>query len=160
MIFVTVGTHEQGFDRLIKKIDAMKAQGEIQEEVVMQIGYTSYQPKHCIFEPFFSSNEMNDYMKKADVVITHGGASSYLQALSYGKKVLVVPRLKEFDEHINNHQLEFLQKIQKIFPLEYIVNIEDLSEKWKEKSFSKEMPSNNQAFNLRLKQIVKDLIES
>lgn len=159
MIFVTVGTHEQSFDRLIKKIDDMKAKGEIQDEVVMQIGYSSYQPQHCVYEKFFSSKQMSDYMKKADVIVTHGGASSYLQALSYGKKVLVVPRLKEFDEHINNHQLEFLQKIQKVLPVEYIVNIESLSQKWKEKTFSGEMPSNNMAFNLRLKQIVKDLIE-
>ena len=35
MIFVTVGTHEQPFNRLIKKIDDLVANGSIQEEVII-----------------------------------------------------------------------------------------------------------------------------
>lgn len=38
MIFVTVGTHEQPFNRLIKKVDELKRDGVIQEDVIMQTG--------------------------------------------------------------------------------------------------------------------------
>ena len=44
MIFVTVGTHEQGFDRLIKEIDRLKEQNVIEEDVIIQKGYTEYEP--------------------------------------------------------------------------------------------------------------------
>ena len=47
MIFVTVGTHEQPFNRLIRKIDELKRDGIIKEEVIMQIGYSTYEPKYC-----------------------------------------------------------------------------------------------------------------
>ena len=42
MIFVTVGTHEQAFDRLIKYIDDLKIKGVIKEEVIIQTGYSNY----------------------------------------------------------------------------------------------------------------------
>ena len=39
MIFVTVGMHTAGFERLVKKMDEIA--GKIDEEVIMQIGGTS-----------------------------------------------------------------------------------------------------------------------
>ena len=36
MIFVTVGTHEQSFERLVKEIDELKGSGVINEEVIIQ----------------------------------------------------------------------------------------------------------------------------
>ncbi|HEV1925494.1 TPA: multidrug MFS transporter, partial [Streptococcus pneumoniae] len=36
MIFVTVGTHEQQFDRLIKEVDYLKKENLIQDEVFIQ----------------------------------------------------------------------------------------------------------------------------
>jgi len=47
MIFVTVGTHEQPFDRLLKYMDELAGSGALGEEVVMQTGYTDFQPRHC-----------------------------------------------------------------------------------------------------------------
>ena len=45
MIFVTVGTHEQPFNRLVKAIDKLKKDGVITEDVIMQTGYSTYEPK-------------------------------------------------------------------------------------------------------------------
>lgn len=39
MIFVTVGTHEQPFNRLLQKIDELKKDGTIQDDVIIQTGY-------------------------------------------------------------------------------------------------------------------------
>lgn len=53
MIFVTVGTHEQQFDRLIKEIDRLKESRLISEEIFMQTGFCNYIPKACDFEQFY-----------------------------------------------------------------------------------------------------------
>ena len=44
MIFLTVGTHEQQFNRLVKYIDKMKENGVIHEEVIIQTGFSTYEP--------------------------------------------------------------------------------------------------------------------
>ncbi len=36
MIFVTVGTHEQPFNRLIQKVDELKHDGIIKDDVIIQ----------------------------------------------------------------------------------------------------------------------------
>ena len=50
MIFVTVGTHEQQFDRLVKKVDELKESGTLKEEVVIQTGYSTFHPDHCTWK--------------------------------------------------------------------------------------------------------------
>ncbi|MFD1441071.1 glycosyltransferase [Lacticaseibacillus hegangensis] len=101
MIFVTVGTHEQGFDRLIKAIDEQVRDGEIVESVTMQIGYSTYKPRYCKFKQFMSYDEMRQYVKQADIVITHGGPASFIDVLNANKIPIVAPRLKEYGEHVN-----------------------------------------------------------
>ncbi len=53
MIFVTVGTHEQPFNRLVKKIDDLKRDGVITEEVLIQTGFSTYEPKYCNWKKLF-----------------------------------------------------------------------------------------------------------
>ena len=113
MIFVTVGTHEQAFNRLIQEIDLLKYNGKITEEVICQIGYSDYIPKYCKWEKMISYEEMINNVKEARIVITHGGPASFLLPLQYGKIPIVVPRQLKYNEHVNNHQLDFLNKIVK-----------------------------------------------
>ena len=61
MIFVTVGTHEQQFDRLVRCVDRLKAEGKITEEVMIQTGFSSYEPKVCKWSKLCSYQEMNEY---------------------------------------------------------------------------------------------------
>lgn len=92
MIFVTVGTHEQPFNRLIEEIDRLKQEGVITDEVQMQTGYCTYEPKYCKWEAFFPYKKMQELVQEADIVITHGGPSSFIMPLQYGKIPIVVPR--------------------------------------------------------------------
>ena len=64
MIFLTVGTHEQPFDRLIKAIDEFVEEGVIQQVVFMQIGYATYFPKNCEWKKFISPQEMTEFIEK------------------------------------------------------------------------------------------------
>lgn len=54
MIFVTVGTHEQPFNRLIECVDKLKLNNEIKEEVIIQTGFSTYEPLHCEWQSLFS----------------------------------------------------------------------------------------------------------
>ena len=112
MIFVTVGTHEQQFDRLVRCVDRLKAEGKITEEVMIQTGFSSYEPKACKWSKLCSYQEMNEYMDQARIVITHGGPSSIMMALQRGKIPIVVPRQKRYEEHVNDHQVEFSRFIK------------------------------------------------
>lgn len=126
MIFVTVGTHEQPFDRLMEAIDAL----ETDEPIIVQSGYSKYRFKkpNIKAEPMLANALMNQYSKEASVVITHGGPGSIFTALVYGKKPVVVPRQKAFGEHVNDHQVEFAKYMEKQGMVRAVIDIKDLPE--------------------------------
>ena len=165
MIFVTVGTHEQPFNRLIKKVDELVASGDIKEKVVVQTGFSTYKPKHCEAHKMMSFDEMQQALKDARIVITHGGPSSFIEALQFGKVPIVVPRQEKYHEHVNDQQVEFTKLIAKrmnnIIPV-YDVNnllntINDYNEITKIKNSGES--SNNKQFNEKLEKIVTDLLK-
>ncbi len=128
MIFVTVGNHPRSFERLIKSIDDMLKSGEINEQVIIQIGYTNYIP---VYGDFFKFKPMDDIIKltkNANVVITHGGIGSILTSLKFGKPTIVVPRMKKFNEHTNDHQLEITQELEKEGRIIAVYDISDLKD--------------------------------
>ena len=166
MIFVTVGTHEQPFDRLIKCIDKMIEDKKIDENVIIQKGYSEYEPKNCECYKLIGYEEMQKYIKEARIVITHGGPASFIAPISIGKIPIVVPRQKQFNEHVNDHQLEFSKEVEKRMKniivatdeneiIDCIVNYED-----KVKSLSKEIHTNNEVFNEMLEKEVVEMFKS
>lgn len=112
MIFVTVGTHEQPFNRLVQKVDELKENGMITEDVVIQTGFSTYEPKYCKWQKLFPYQDMGKYVEQARIVITHGGPSSFLMPLQIGKIPIVVPRQSKFNEHVNDHQLFFARAVK------------------------------------------------
>lgn len=165
MIFVTVGTHEQPFDRLIKELDTLIEKKVITETVIAQIGYCNYKPKNIEWYKFLSYQEMHNFTKEARVVITHGGPASFILPLQYNKIPIVVPRKAEFNEHINNHQVEFVKLIErKLNNLIPIYNVEDLGEKIRNYNkitnlMSERSFSNNKNFNKQFKNVIDDLFK-
>ena len=59
MIFVTVGTHEQQFNRLIRHIDNLKKSKDIKDEVFIQTGYSDYVPKFCKWKKILKKKAKN-----------------------------------------------------------------------------------------------------
>lgn len=165
MIFVTVGTHEQPFNRLLKEMDDLVKKGNIKESVVMQTGYSSFKPKYCKYKSMFSFEEMKDHVSKAHIVITHGGPSSFIEVIQAGKIPIVVPRLKEFDEHINDHQLKFIQLIAKkskniipIYDIKEILNAINNYDNDVQK-YENNLTANNCDFNNKFNKLVTDLFK-
>lgn len=129
MIFVTVGTHEQPFNRLIEEIDRLKGENAFEDEVIIQKGFSTYEPKHCKCFDMLPYEEMERYQKEARVIITHGGPASFVYPISIGKKPIVVPRQFDFNEHVNNHQLEFSKELlNRGFDMFVLEDIKDLKE--------------------------------
>ena len=113
MIFVSVGTHGQQFDRLLIEIDRLIKTGKIKENVLAQTGHSSYTPKNFAFKKFMEMEEFDSSVKKCTLFITHAGEGNIGTGLQYEKKMIVVPRLKKFGEHTNDHQLELADAIKK-----------------------------------------------
>ena len=126
MIFVTVGTHEQPFNRLIKKIDELKESGIIQEDVIIQTGFSTYEPKHCQWSKLIPYQQMLRNVADARIVITHGGPASFIMPLQIGKTPIVVPRQHQFNEHVNDHQIEFAELVSERFGS--IIIVEEINE--------------------------------
>ena len=122
MIFVTVGTHEQPFNRLIKEIDRLVETGIIKDEVFIQTGYSTYEPKFCKWSSLISFDKMNELMQTSDIIITHGGPATFMSAIANGKKPIVVPRQEKYGEHVNDHQIDFCEKVNSRFNNIYLVN--------------------------------------
>lgn len=156
MIFVTVGTHEQGFERLIKEIDRLKEEGIIKDEVIIQKGYTKYEPKYCETYDLIDYDKLQNYLEQARIIITHGGPASFIAPLSIGKTPIVVPRQKQFDEHVNDHQVDFVkQVVDRNNSLIPVYDINDLKDKIVNyDNIVKEMGDNYTSNN---KKFVKDL---
>ena len=111
MIFVTVGTHTQQFNRLLEKVDELVEGKKIKEEVFAQTGNSSFEPKNFSFKKFLNAAEFEEKIGKSSIVISHGGAGAIISALRHNKPLVVVPRLLEFKEHTNSHQVDLAKAL-------------------------------------------------
>lgn len=111
MIFVTVGTQKQQFVRLLDMLENSK---ELEKDkIIVQAGYTKYESEKLNIFDFISFEKIEKYIEDSEFVICHGGVGSIFTALKKNKKVLVVPRLSKYKEHINDHQLEICKQLEK-----------------------------------------------
>ena len=163
MIFVTVGTHEQPFDRLIQKVDELKRDGVIQEDVIIQTGFSTYEPKYCQWSKLIPYSQMVKNVADARIVVTHGGPASFIMPLQFGKIPIVVPRQSRFGEHVNDHQVEFArnvaQRMGNIIPVEDIDRLADATIHYDDrtKDMNQTHSSQNETFCARFMKIVSQL---
>jgi UDP-N-acetylglucosamine transferase subunit ALG13 len=113
MIFVVLGTQKFQLNRLLKQIDEYVAEGLINEKVVAQIGNSDYVPKSYTYYRFLDKNQFEAYIESASIIITHSGVGSIITALKTKKKIIVYPRLKKYNEHVDNHQLDIAKAFAK-----------------------------------------------
>ncbi len=116
MIFVAVGTSH--FESLIRQIDAIAPR--LTEEVVMQIGSSTTEPKNAAFFRF--APNLDDHIARASIVISHGGFGLMTEALERGRKVIGVDNNEMFD----NHQVELLEKFDQMGLIHWCRDLGDL----------------------------------
>ncbi|MCD7765521.1 MAG: multidrug MFS transporter [Lachnospiraceae bacterium] len=144
-------------------MDELKRKNVIEETVIIQKGYSTYIPESCEYKDFFPYEEMLSLVKRARIIITHGGPSSFIMPLQIGKIPIVVPRRKAFDEHINDHQLIFCKAVAErqgnISVIENVDKLQETIEKYDDlvAAMPIEMRSNNTKFCEDLEKIVRTM---
>lgn len=126
MIFVTVGSQKFQFNRLLIEIDRLVEKGKITEEVFAQTGYSDYEPRNYEYKNFLDRDEFSDIMSKCDKVITHGGTGAIIGAAKNEKKIIAVPRLVKFGEHVDDHQLQITEQFKKMKFAEAVKEIDEI----------------------------------
>lgn len=110
MIFVTLGSQKFQFNRLLKEIDRLVEEQVITEPIIAQIGASTYLPRNYEYVKFMDRAEFAKTMTECSTVITHGGTGVIIDAVKKGKKVIAVPRLAAYKEHVDDHQLQLLHQ--------------------------------------------------
>lgn len=125
MIFVTLGSQKFQFNRLLKEIDRLIEAGNIKEKVFAQTGYSDYEPRYYEYKKFLDREDFSNIMRSCDKVITHGGTGAIIGAIKNGKKVIAVPRLSMFGEHVDDHQLQIIKQFKE---MNFFVGINEICE--------------------------------
>ena len=125
MILVTLGTQNNSFHRLLEEVQKNIDNGNIKEEVIVQNGYTKFDSKQMKLIKEIPQDEFNKLIDQANLVITHGGVGSIITAITKGKKVIAIPRLKKYNEHVNDHQIEIIDSFNE---KGYIIGIHSVEE--------------------------------
>lgn len=112
MIFVILGSQRFQFNRLLMEIDELIQSGFLTEPVFAQIGYSDYKPRNYEYKDFLNQDEFNAWVSKSDIVVTHGGTGAIIGAVKKGKKVIAVPRLAKYGEHVDDHQLQVIGQLK------------------------------------------------
>lgn len=121
MIFVTVGTHHQPFERLLGALD------RLDQELVVQYG-PGEPPAASHAEAFMPFDEMLERFREADTVITHAGVGSIICASREGHVPLVVPRRHDLGEHVDDHQVELTRALAELGSVIAVWDVDALAE--------------------------------
>jgi len=113
MIFLTIGTLFE-FDRLVRAVDELISSGSIQEEVFAQIGTGKYKPSSMKYVESLEKSEFEKVIQQCTALISHAGMGSISMAIKYQKPLIVMPRLKKYGEHVNDHQLHTALKFEEL----------------------------------------------
>lgn len=158
MILVLLGTQNNSFSRLLLKIDSLIKNGSIKDKVIVQAGHTKFNSENMEIFDFIPKDKMDTLISEADLIITHGGVGSIIKGIKLEKKVIAVPRLKEYGEHVNNHQIQIIENfdyegyIKGVFDLENLKNVIENIEQFLP------TPFNNQ--NSKIIEIIENYIDN
>lgn len=132
MIFICLGTQIYQFDRLLREVDVLIEKGEITQEVFAQAGSINYVPKNFSYSKFLSHDEFEEYINKADLIISHGGTGALIGASKLGKNIIAVPRLAKYHEHTDDHQLQIVSLLERQGYIRAVYDIKFLASAIKE----------------------------
>lgn len=116
MIIVTFGTIDYPFNRVIIWLRTLLESNLINEPILFQHGKSSVKYlNHPLLTNVASLTrlEMQEYTKQSSFVISHAGQGTTRMLAEMGKSFVLIPRLKQYNEHIDNHQLLFARQVAK-----------------------------------------------
>ena len=158
MILVLVGTQTHSFVRLLDEIEDCIKKGIIKDKVIAQYGHTKFSSSYMELFDFIPIEDFNKLIEQADLIITHGGVGSIINSIKTGKKVIAVPRLSEFNEHVNNHQIQIVTTFNNLGLIKGVFDVTLLCEAIK--NIDSFIPVPYVSNNKGMLKIVKDYIDN
>jgi UDP-N-acetylglucosamine transferase subunit ALG13 len=107
--FVSVGNAHQPFTRLLTAVAAIA--GSLPQPVTVQHGHTPFRNDSCRSLPFLEMSDFERMIGDSRLVILQAGGGGILQALRSGKIPVVVPRLQQYGEVIDDHQVHWARAL-------------------------------------------------
>lgn len=157
MVLVLLGTQNNSFHRLLEEIDKLIQSNVIKDDVIVQAGHTKYISDNMKIMNFIERDEFEKLQEKADLIISHGGVGSILQSIIKEKKVIAIPRLHEYKEHVNNHQKDIVELFNEKGYIIGIKGIEELEAAIKKIETFK--PKKYKRNNEKMLKIIEDFID-
>lgn len=146
MILVSVGSQKFQFNRLLKEIDKLIENGVITDKVFAQTGVSDYTPQNYDYIDFMTQDEFNNKLDESDLIITHAGTGIIINAIKKNKKVIAIPRLKKYGEHVDDHQIQLIEQFEELNFIEPCYKIDELEmklKKIKNKKYNKYVSNTN-----------------
>ena len=122
MIYITVGSYPEGFDRLIKYID----QSDLCKKFnfLVQTGNSNYLPINFKSKNFFLSSQHIKNIKKSKLVICHGGIATIMELIKLKKNFIVFPRMKH---EAPNDQIYAMKKFKQLYNINVSFSLNHLA---------------------------------
>ena len=158
MILVLLGTQNNSFHRLLEEIERLIESEIIKEEVIVQAGYTQYTSNNMRILGLISKQELEKLQNEADFIITHGGVGSILLSITKNKKVIAVPGLRQYGEHVNDHQKQIVKLFNEKGYIIGIDGVEGLEQAIKEMKGFK--PKEYQQNHDKMLKLIEDFIDN
>lgn len=158
MILVTVGTQKFQMDRLLQEVDRIAQRGIPGETFFVQSGHSTYVLEHCEYAAFLKKEEMEEKIDRCSILLCHAGVGSILRGLKQRKKVIVVPRMQKFGEHVDDHQVEIAETFAKAGYIKYVEDVSALAAAIEEIAGwnPKEFISNKEKFNQLILESIRE----
>jgi UDP-N-acetylglucosamine transferase subunit ALG13 len=129
MITITLGTIPFQFDRIIQWIEILLKDGTISEPVFVQYGVSNISSieKHPLITvaPIIEHEKLLQLVTNSRLVISHAGQGSTRWLASCQASFVIVPRLAQYGEHIDDHQLSFAKSVES-FGVQFCLLLEEL----------------------------------
>ena len=158
MILVLLGTQNNNFNRLLEEIEKNIEDGTIKEKVIVQAGYTKFESNKMKIIDLMSKEQLEKFQDEANLIITHGVVGSIISSIEKRKKVIAVPRMHEYGEHVNNHQKEIVKDFNDkgyIIGIEKVEDLKQAIEKIKDFEPKKYQPNNE-----KMLKIIEEFIDN
>ena len=114
MIIFTTGHEQFQFDYLMRLVAPVRDEFP-DEEIVVQYGHSKHIPNGAGIEAvgLLPPEKFRDVVRNARVVISHCGEGNLLLLQELGTPFVLVPRIKQRKEHVDDHQLELAHVLER-----------------------------------------------
>lgn len=131
MITMTLGTASFQFNRAISWLSILLEHGIISEPVFVQYGISDVSPliKYPLVtaQSVLESKPLLELFDASRLIISHAGQGSTRLLAARGERFVLLPRLKSYAEHVDDHQLWFVQAVQQL-GVHYCLSLEELKQ--------------------------------